>query len=570
MRVSINWLKELVNLNISVNELVKLIPLKTIGIKEETPDYFELDMKGYNRADLLSLRGVAYEVAAITDSKINFSEEKDFIWQSINQDAGARVETKLAPLYCVARIEGLKAGASNPDWVKKLSDCGLRSVNNLADVTNLVMLEFGQPLHAFDAAKVAGRDLIVRTAQKGEQLITLDGRQRTLDDEDLVIADSQKVLGLAGVMGGKNSEATESTTSILLEAAIFDSQTISKTSTRHSLVSDASKRFKHGLTKKRALQALNRAAEMYQQIGGKLTALSIVDNFEDKIVTLPLSVRKTNDLIGVNLSKEQIKEYLEKLNFKVEDKQGELLVTVPYFRLDIEVVEDLIEEVARMYGYEQIPAKELDGPLPEKVDQTLFNFIYDLKKSLADAGLTEVQTYSFFSTDILNNFDWDRKNLVKIANPISAETEYLREDLWPNLVEAAAKNIKKGHKTVAIFELGKTYHPKKDSNPDESYRISLLLSGNFDNPTPALFQLFQKVNQKLNLKIEVGPDQIGIGKSERGEYEQKYFHPTRFANLTKDSKEIGGVAEVHPRFVNKFGVENKVAVLEIELSSISD
>ncbi|MBI4039909.1 hypothetical protein HY389_00965, partial [Candidatus Daviesbacteria bacterium] len=335
------------------------------------------------------------------------------------------------------------------------------------------------------------------------------------------------------------------------------------------------KRFKHGLTKKRALQALNRAIQMYQQMGGKLTAFSIIDNFEDKTVTLPLSVKQTNDLIGIELSKEQIKEYLEKLSFRVEG-EGELKVTAPYFRLDIEVAEDLIEEVARMYGYEQIPAKELAGPLPEKVDpdqigvdQSLFNFIYDLKKSLADEGLSEIQTYSFFSTNVLNSFDWDRKNLVKIANPISAETEYLREDLWPNLVEAAAKNTKKGFKTIAIFEVGKTYHPQKGSNPEESYRASLLLSGNSSNPAPALFQLFQKINQKLNLKID--PDSIGIeiGKKERGEYEQKYFHPTRFANLIKDSQEIGGVAEVHPRFINKFGVENRMAVLEVELSSIS-
>ena len=238
MKISIDWLKELVDLKAPIDEVIRLLPLRTIGTKEITHDFIELDMKGYNRADLLSMRGVAYEITAITDSKVTFSEpkENEYIWMGQNlPETPVKVgDQELSPLYCIAKITGLKVEPSSKKWVKKLIDSGIRTVNNIADVTNLVMLEYGQPSHAFDAAKVKG-SVGVRLAQKDERMTTLDGKIRNFTETDLLITDGDGPIGLAGVMGGKESEITDTTTEILLEVAIFDPKTIRKTANRLAL-----------------------------------------------------------------------------------------------------------------------------------------------------------------------------------------------------------------------------------------------------------------------------------------------------------------------------------------------
>ncbi|KKS64056.1 phenylalanine--tRNA ligase subunit beta [Candidatus Daviesbacteria bacterium RIFCSPLOWO2_01_FULL_43_38] len=577
MKVSITWLKELVDLKVPVEEVVRLLPLHTIGTKEVTEDFIELDMKGYNRADLLSMRGVAYEIAAITDSEVTFTEpySSTFAWTGKDlPEAQVKVEnTQLAPLYCIAKISGLKVGPSSPEWVKKLEDCGIRSINNVADVTNLVMLEYGQPSHAFDAAVVQDESIIVRTAKEGETLLTLDNKIRQLSSADLLITDSLKPLGLAGVMGGKDSEVTDSTTSILLEVAIFDPGTIRKTAQRHNLPSEASKRFQHGLTKVRALQALDALIRMYQGLGGKLEAISITDNLEEETKNVPLTQQKVNSLIGIEIKPEDTISYLEKLRFHASARpglaaQGLALqaweVTIPYWRMDIGIEEDLIEEVARMYGYEKIPAKELGGALPEKIDQSLFDLIYSLKTRLAELGLTEVQTYSFYSTKVIENLKLEIENLIRVANPISSETEYLRTHLWPNLVETVAKNIRQGFEDIAIFEIGKTYQTTKSGEIQEEYKLAIALLNDTDNPTQELYQIFQSLGSHLRgLNLATSHLNLG-GESKR----QELFHPTRHAVLEKDGQQIGKIAEVHPRITDKLGIDKRVAILEILLTSL--
>ena len=318
MKVSKSWLKELVDLKIPMKEVERLISLRTIGTKEITDDFIELDMKGYNRADLLSLRGIAREVAAITDSSVNFTDSERFNDLNHFNKLNVKVEeSNLCPVYCVAKIEGLKVGPSNSDWAKKLEDSGIRTINNVADVTNLTMLEYGQPMHAFDTEKVNEEHIVVRLATKGETLQTLDGKNRKLDSTDLLIADPKKPLGIAGVMGGKDSEVSNSTTSILLEAAIFDPISIRRTSQRHGLHSEASKRFQHGLTKTNLLQALSAAIKMYESFGGKLTAITLNGDLEDRLKTVRLTHQKVSNLIGIEIPPEQVKSSLEKLGFSL-------------------------------------------------------------------------------------------------------------------------------------------------------------------------------------------------------------------------------------------------------------
>ena len=569
MKVSISWLKELVDLNCSIDELVNLLPLKSISTKEVTEDFIELDMKGYNRSDLLSLRGVAQEVAAITGSKVSLEElkESEFVWNQKNL-ANTRVtisNPEYAPFYTITKIEGLKVQSSLKEWVEKLASSGLRSIDNVTDITNLIMLEYGQPMHAFDAKAVKDEEIIVQTAKDGERITTLDEKTRDLENSDLLISDPLNPLGLAGVMGGKDSEINTATNTILLEAAIFDSVNIRKTATRLGLNSEASKRFQHGLTKKRLLQALDAAIKMYESLGGRVVAVTMVGNFEDKVRKITLTKKKLEDLVGVKFENKQVDDYLQRLGFTL-GTQGETLraweVTVPYWRLDVNIEEDVIEEVARMYGYGKIPAEKVSESKPLQKEEPIFKTISDLRKTLVDLGLTEVQTYSFYSTEVMGALGFNESNknvLVKIANPISSETEYLRMNLWPNLVEASGKNLRKGFKDIAIFEIGKTFQINKDGEPQEEYRLAIALSNNSDNPLEELVTIAKGLG--LDLK-ESKPEGIGT----------TLFHPKRFVAVEKDGKQIGGLSEIHLRVLNelrssssKLGIEKRVAVLELEL-----
>lgn len=548
MKISLSWLKELVDYKLTPKELAEKLSLVSIGVKQITDDFLELDLT-YNRGDLLSLRGVAREVAAILNSKLFFKDETT---EYNLPRTPVKVENSdLCPVYCVAKIKNLRVEQSDDTWVKKLSDSGQRSINNIADVTNLIMLEYGQPMHAFDAAQVREDTLVVRQARTAEKLTTLDGKVRNLNKEDLLITDTQKPLGLAGVMGGKNSEVSSSTTDILLEAAIFDPVNNRKTAKRHGLFSEASKRFQHGLTKTNLLQALNAAIKMYEDLGGKLTAISLVGDLEEKLKTITLTQEKISSLLGAEIPQDKVETSLKALGFGISKE-----VTIPYWRLDIQIEEDLIEEVARMYGYDKIEGTKLPDEKIPSLDQSLPQFIYNLKLKLKEAGLTEVETYSFFSTAVLEALGVPKQTLMRIANPISTETEYLRTDLWPNLVEVVGKNIRKGYRDIGIFEIGKVYW-QKDGQPKENYRLSITLMNGSDNPINELTELFKK----LGFNVEL----TDIGKRPMESEYEKLFHPKRFISFKKGQEFIGGVAEVHLRILNKLGIEKRVAVLEADL-----
>src|SRR3989344_1147067 len=570
MKISLGWLKELVDYQLSSDELANQLSLTSIGVKQQTEDYLELDLT-YNRGDLLSLRGVDYEVSTITNTPLKFLSyiPEDYTWAGKNlPQVKVEIEDeKLCPVYCVAKIENLKVEHSDDTWVKKLNDSGIRSINNIADVTNLVMLEYGQPMHAFSAKAIKNETIRVRVSKKGKELKTLDNKVRKLED-DLLITDSESILGMAGVMGGKDSEISEDTTTILLEAAIFDPLSIRQTSKRHGLYSEASKRFQHGLTKLRLLQALDGAIKHYQSLGGQLTAITLKGDFGQEKRSIDLSIQKTNSLLGVLLDEETITKALQKLNFTVSKKDSDTLEVIPpYFRMDINIEEDVIEEVARIYGYQKIEGQPLDGEKPEKLDQSLQKFIYNLKLALKDAGLTEVQTYSFFSTKVLQAL---KPDAVKIANPISSETEILRTFVWPNLIEVVAKNIRAGFKQsfssskdIAVFEIGKIYQPASPDaslgGPTESYRLAIALMNGSDHPIDELLVIARNVMTKQSANMGE------IATSPSAPRNDDLFHPTRFTDIKVDAKVVGTIAEVHPRILNSFGIEKRVAILEINI-----
>ena len=567
MKVSLSWLKELVDYQLSSVDLANKLSLSSIGVKQQTEDYLELDLT-YNRGDLLSLRGVAYEVGAITDSSLRFLAQtpQDFVWVGKNlPKTPVRIEEKeLSKVQCVARIENLKVGESEEGIVKKLADSGMRSVDNITDVTNLVMLEFGQPLHSFDASKVEDETIIVRRAKNEEEIVTLDNKNRKLTQDDIVLADTTKPLDVAGVMGGKNSQIQESTHTILLSASQFNPLMVRKTSKRLGLFSEASKRFIHGLSPIRLLQALDASIRMYQSLGGKLTAINLVGDFSQPKRSVNLSIEKVNSFLGLRLDEETIISCLKKLQFTINKKDADTLEVIPpYFRMDIALEEDLIEEVARMYGYEKIEGIKLGEEKVPALDQTSPKYIYNLKVKLKDAGLTEAQTYSFYSTAVLEALGetaGDKTRLVKIANPISSETEYLRGDLWPNLLEVVGKNIRGGFKDIRIFEIGKAYFKDEKGNPKESERLSVALMNGTGNPLEELVSIFQNLN--LGSDFRLVPTQTPNTVAH-------LFHPKRFVAVEKDGKQIAGITEVHLRILNKLGIEKRVAILEMDLEDLT-
>lgn len=568
MKVSISWLKELVKINRPLPELLHEINMKTIGTKEVTDKFIELDMKGYNRADLLSLRGVGYEVASLLESEVKFKEpsESEFAWAN-SKLPELKVEIKdenASPFYALAKIEGLKVAPSNKDSQQKLEDSGQRAVNNLADITNLVMLEYGQPLHAFDASEVENETIIVRKAKAGEEITTLDSKVRKLTENDLLITDSKKAIGIAGVMGGENTEVTNKTQTILLEAAIFDPTALRKTATHLGLQSEASKRFYHGLTKKRLLQALNAAIKEYEKLGGKLTGISIFDKYHDEELEIELRVNKANSLIGLDFTEEEITNLLTRLNFEVRsEKPRVLMVKRPYFRLDVNIEEDLIEEIARIYGYDKIPSKVLPGEAPEKVDQKSFELVDSLKKQLMHQGLSEVQTYSFYSTKVLEALGFDegnRVNLINLENPMSKETEYMRLNIWPNLVESAVFN-NKSFEDVAIYEIGRTYSIK-ENKPREKTVLAMSLINGSDNPVLELLKIVYQTFEALEIPVEFGDSTLPADA-------KRLFHPHKLKSVIIDGKIVGGIAEVNPQIADDFGAKNRIAICEVDLDKLT-
>lgn len=544
MKVSLSWLKELVDFKLTPQELADQLSLKSIGVKQVTSDYIELDLT-YNRGDLLSVRGVAKEVAAIANSQIKFEDKENgqFIFgDKVIPSVDVKVENSiLCPLYTLTKIEIPQVKPSNSDVIKKLSDSAVRSINNVADITNLIMIKYGQPMHAFDASKVKGR-VIVRSARTGEKITTLDGKLRTLSDQDLLIADETKPIGIAGVMGGKDSEISESTTTILLEAAIFNPISNRSTSKRHGIYSEASKRFQHGLTKTSLFQALDETIRLYQEFGGRMAGFTIIGDIKDKSQIVQLTQQKINSLLGIDIPADHVETSLKSLGFHPKGAGSNAWeVTIPYWRLDINIEEDLTEEIARIYGYEKIEGIQLTEKKTSSLDQTLPVAIYDLKIKLKNLGLTEVQTYSFYSTSVLEALELtkdSKKYLIKIANPISSETEFMRMELWPNLLEVVGKNIKKGIKDIGIFEIGKVYFRNEEGKPEEKYRLTIVLMNGSDNPIEELYQIIQNLGSNLG-GCRLNP---------------KLMHPNRQTN---------GMAEVHLRVLNKFGIEKRVAVTEL-------
>ncbi len=529
-----------------------------------------------NRADCLSIMGIAREIAALTGQPMHYPQTGyEETASSIEQQISVEITAPdLCPRYCASLISGVKL-APSPAWMQhRLQAYGMRPVNNIVDITNYVMLEYGQPLHAFDYSKIEGKKIIVRRAAGGESLVSLDGAQRVLSKDMLVIADASRPVAVAGVMGSANSEVTEQTSSILLEAANFKPASIYHTGHNLGLPSEARMRFERGIRAELAMPALKRATQLIVELAGGKAANGVIDVYPGKREPKPisLSTKKIKRLLDVDLNLGQIESALTNLGFDCQKKSdSELQVTAPYWRNDIHFEVDLVEEVARITGYDKIPMTMLSQPIPRQNPAPILNLKQEIRHSLIGLGIQEIITYSLVGLDSLNKLTPEPHPLenttLRVANPMTADQEYLRPNIRANLLAGFIANRRHEDGAIRLFELDKVYLKRAGDLPDERYMLCSVLGGPraekswYGGGEPVDFFDAKGVVESLF-------DHLGL----RVEFEKsndESLHPNKQAAIVCAGQRMGVVGEFHPRVLAAFEIAEPVYLFEVDVSSLT-
>ncbi len=528
-----------------------------------------------NRPDLLSVIGVAREVAAVAGQSVSLPEisyeEAGF---PIEEQVSVEIaDPDLCPRYCASLISGIEMGES-PEWLKqRLVACGMRPISNIVDITNYVMLEYGQPLHGFAFDRIEGKRIIVRRADKGEAIVTLDGIERKLDTNTLVIADSQRAVAIAGVMGGANSEVSDSTTSVLLESANFNPASIHYTSHGLRLVSEASMRFERAIRPELTLPALKRATQLMLQLAGGEVAGGMIDIYPGKKEPEPIQLRagEVKRLLGVEFSPEQIVDTLTSLGFEVEEStmKAEFLVTPPCWRSDISLEADLVEEVARIIGYDAIPTTLLGSSLPQRSPEPMLGFRSRVRHILTGFGFQEIIGYSLTSRETLEkalNSTSLKPSPVRLANAMTADQEYLNTSLRGNLLTALAANLRHQEGAIRLFELGRVYLPRDNDLPDEpEFVCGLITCSEPEKVWPNQSQSFDFFSAKG--VVESLLTQLGVNASFEAASDPG-LRSGRQAVIIVGGSRLGIVGELHPKVSEAFDIRQGVYLFEIKMTEL--
>ena len=530
-----------------------------------------------NRADILSIRGLAREAAAVTGKGLREKEFKvaesdraarDIIKVAIEADAPCR-------RYAARVVEGLIVGPS-PDHIKtRLESHGLRPVNNVVDITNYVLLELGHPLHAFDLDKVHERSVRVRLAEEGEGLETIDNRTRTLRKGMLVIADPKAPLAVAGVMGGKSTEVTEETRNILIESAWFEPTSIRKTSRALSLSSDSSYRFERGADIENVVRALDMAASMMADIAGGSPARGIVDVYPKKFEPLEIRfrIKRAEELLGVGLEESRVVEAFGSLGITAGPAEdGEMTVRVPSFRVDLKEEADLVEEVARLYGYENIPTTLPEASLSPGRPTALTEIRKKISGALVGSGFSEVVNYSFVSRDAYLLAGGQDPGGVVIVNPLTEEQVVMRCSLMPSLLENLRKNLLKKTGEVRVFEVAPVFLPFPGERlPREDWRVTGLMYGHRWDPSwnlPSEPLDYYDIKGVVETLLEAIGIIGGLGTMPVGDEQKKIFHPGKSASCTLGGKPLGVFGEIHPDLSKHFDLKGPAYLFELSIEPL--
>ena len=522
-----------------------------------------------NRADALSMRGLTYELGALYNNKVNFNDvEKEENYEATLLQVA--IESDSCRNYVGQIVKNVEV-KSSPLWLQtRLMNSGIRPINNIVDITNYVLLEFGQPMHAFDKDLV-GDKIVVRDAKEGEVLETLDGEERKLQTSDLVITDGTRAIALGGVMGGKNTEVSEETKNIILESAYFNPTTVRRTSAAHGLRSDSSARFEKGIDPNMQKAALARAVELILELCPNAvveSSVGVVNKEEEKVVEITTSY--INNYLGITLSTEEIVAILEGLSFSVEVTGENLVVKVPTRRPDISIKQDLVEEVIRIYGYDN-----LASTLPKFSKTTKGGLTYsqrmvrDLRAVYASLGFNDTINYSLVSEEEATEYTLEDHHKVRLLMPMTETHSTLRQSLVPGLLNTVQYNVARKQKDLKLLEIGRVFFGSGDDNiqPKETLYLSAALTGE-ERATKWLKESSSLDFFAAKGYLEVVFDRLGL--DEKVTYKKSKLegmHPGRFAEVYLGEKRIGFIGEVHPQVADKFGL-NTTYVFEINLDEV--
>lgn len=538
--------------------------VEVLSLKEDIID-FEITS---NRPDCLSIEGLGRETAA--------SLNKPFKNPRKNID-GMKVETKpeleglkvdiAAPDLCyryVARMVKNVKIAPSPDWmVRRLKACGIRSINNIVDITNYVMLEIGQPMHAFDINMIEGKHIMVRRAKNGEKITTLDEQERELDENNLVIADDKKSVAIAGVMGGLNSEIKADTKTVVFESAVFYGGSVRKTAKKVGLRTESSSRFEKGLSAENAVRAANRAVELVELLGAGEVVEGKIDVYptKQKINQIKLDVPKINHLLGTNLSKQEMIDILEPLDIKVEKD----IAIAPYFRMDLELIADIAEEIGRFYGYDKLEATLIKADTTLGIRNKEQNIKKKVKEVLVNNGLSEIYTYGFVSErdlELSNICEEIKKYAIIVQNPLSDEYKLMRPTTVPSMMQILATNNNKKNQNVKLFDLSRSYRNEKQEveKGEVPLQEEILTVGMYGEDVN--FYTVKGIIENILEAIHMNHYEV------EKETKNTSYHPGRCANLKVGMDVIATLGEVHPEVLDNYDISKRAYLAEINITKL--
>ena len=533
--------------------------VKTLGLSENIAE-FEITS---NRPDCMNIIGLARETAAVYNLPFNVpTPEFPTNSEDVHDYASVEIKnTELCSRFVARAVKNVKI-APSPEWMqKRLKACGIRAINNVVDITNYVMLEYGQPMHAYDLDHVEGRKITVRNAGEGEQLETLDDKPRTLGSAMIAISDDKRAIGVAGVMGGANSEVTDNTTTVLFESACFNAVAVRRGAKALGMRTDASALFEKGLDCENCLPAINRACQLMHELGAGEVVGGVIDVYPKKKeqTVLPFEPEKMNKFLGMEIPENEMIEMLAKLEFKVEGGS----VYVPTFRGDIEGMADIAEEVARIYGYERIPTTMLRGEVTAGGRTPLQRLEHRVRAELSAAGLYEIMTYTFIdpAENAMVNIPQDdpRGNFVRIINPLGAENSVMRTDLTSSMMKILRTNYTRRNPEATLFEIGKIFTPVEgETLPNETRDIAIGMYGSCD-----FYDLKGVVESLL--------DGVGIHSYDfEACTDNPTFHRGRCALVSACGENIGILGQIHPKVCDNFKIDTEVYAAFISFEKLAE
>ena len=536
--------------------------VKALGLDDVV---FEYEITS-NRVDCYGVLGIAREAAAtfqkkfcppIVEVKENDEKASDYVKVTVE-------DPELCPRYCARVVKNVKIGPS-PKWMQRcLASNGIRPINNLVDITNYVMEEFGQPMHAYDLDTIANQEIVVRRAGKDEKFVTLDGQERIMDENVLMICDGEKAVGIAGIMGGENSMITDDVKTVLFEAACFDGTSIRLSSKRIGLRTDASGKFEKGLDPNNAQAAIDRACQLMEELGAGEVVGGMVDVCSEtrEPSRVKFEPEKINKLLGTSLTKEEMIDYLGRVELAYDEKTDEIVA--PTFRQDIHCNADVAEDVARFYGYDKIPmtlptGEATTGKLPFKLR------IQEVARDIAEyCGFSEGMSYSFESPKVFDKLcipeDSDLRKVITISNPLGEDYSIMRTSTLNGMLASLSTNYNRRNKDVRLYELGNIYLPKSlpvTELPDERtmFTLGMYGKGDFFDMKGVCEEFFEKIGMKK--KVTYDPNS---GKP--------FLHPGRQANMIYEGKVVGYLGEVHPAVADNYSIGEKAYIAVIDILDV--